>query len=463
MLRFSAFRRIARFYFADNIGQCEDLFDYGKCHLGEDRYLTHLFMIGAPKRYKIQMCTSAFCKTEAVQTFKSLIKQRRRWFLGFITNEVCMLTDWRLWKRYPLLLLLRFLQNTIRTTALLFFILVIALATTSKKPKDLPLQFIGISLGLNWVMMLWFGYKIGRMKAWLYPLMFIFNPFFNLMYLFYAVFTAGQRTWGGPRADAAKADDKVSPAEAVEKAENEGDDLNVVPETFIPAGVIRRKSTPLHPPRRLEGRFAAPERTPGGWYEFSEEPTAAPDRPWTGRRHTDADASRDSFDSFMSQTETLQLPRRLESIIAEEQRIGLNRSAIAERQRQRQRQIPQIIGVFPRPGSPEMLRPSHPLRNATALSDLRGAGGMESHVSIEETLSMGGGRTPTPMMQRPSMAVLHEGKETSCPATTVSDDSESTGDLGIRQAPPVAPAMLRPQNTGPPPKLKHVYKKLPPR
>ncbi|EAA66164.1 hypothetical protein AN1046.2 [Aspergillus nidulans FGSC A4] len=82
ILRFSAFRKMAKYYFADKAEQCEDLFDYGKCYLGEDRWLTHLFMIGARKRYQIQMCTTAFCKTEAVQTFNSLLKQRRRWFLG---------------------------------------------------------------------------------------------------------------------------------------------------------------------------------------------------------------------------------------------------------------------------------------------------------------------------------------------------------------------------------------------
>jgi chitin synthase len=134
ILRFSAFRRMSKYYFADKAEQCDDLFDYGKCHLGEDRWLTHLFMIGARERYQIQVSTlsfseddemlltwrqmniGAFCKTEAVQTFKSLLKQRRRWFLGFITNEACMLTDIRLWKRYPLLIIIRLAQNTIRTT-----------------------------------------------------------------------------------------------------------------------------------------------------------------------------------------------------------------------------------------------------------------------------------------------------------------------------------------------------------
>lgn len=301
MLRFSAFRRMAKYYFADKAETCEDLFDFAKDHLGEDRYLTHLFMIGAKKRYQIQMCTSAFCKTEAVQTYKSLVKQRRRWFLGFITNEACMLTDWRLWQRYPVLVAYRFCQNTIRTTAMLFFIMVIALLSTEKTINDLPVGFIGVSLGLNWLLMVYFGAKLRRYKIWLYPMMFVLNPFFNWYYMVYGIFTAGQRTWGGPRADAGAADKNTTVQEAIEYAEQTGDELNVVPETFIPAviaqkqqgevakmsadtsGINRRVSrrmtrsrrdglarqhSVLQPPPQVEGLFAAPERTPGGFYKY---------------------------------------------------------------------------------------------------------------------------------------------------------------------------------------------------
>lgn len=286
MLRFSAFRRMAKYYFADKAEQCEDLFDFAKCHLGEDRWLTHLFMIGAKQRYQIQMCTSAFCKTEAVQTYRSLIKQRRRWFLGFITNEVCMLTDWRLWKRYPLLVIVRFMQNTIRTTALLFFIMVLALISTVAKVKDLPVGFIGVSLGLNWLLMLYFGAKLRRFKIWLYPLMFVLNPFFNWYYMVYGIFTAGQRTWGGPRADAAAADTNTTAREAAEKAEMQGDELNVVPETFLPALEARRaastkgaphstrlghKRSVVRPPDGIDGMFSARQRTPAGLYTHLDE------------------------------------------------------------------------------------------------------------------------------------------------------------------------------------------------
>jgi chitin synthase len=175
------------------------------------------------------MTTGAFCKTEAVQTFKSLLKQRRQWFLGFITNEACMLTDIRLWKRYPLLVLIRLAHNTIRTTALLFFIMVISIITTSQKINNLPVGFIAVSLGLNWVLMLYFGAKLGRYKIMLYPVMFVINPFFNWIYMVYGIFTAGQRTWGGPRADAGKADEKTSPEQAIETAAAQGDDTGDFP------------------------------------------------------------------------------------------------------------------------------------------------------------------------------------------------------------------------------------------
>lgn len=294
MLRFSAFRRMAKYYFADKAEQCEDLFDFAKCHLGEDRWLTHLFMIGAKQRYQIQMCTSAFCKTEAVQTYRSLIKQRRRWFLGFITNEVCMLTDWRLWKRYPLLVIVRFMQNTIRTTALLFFIMVLALISTVAKVKDLPVGFIGVSLGLNWLLMIYFGAKLRRFKIWLYPLMFVLNPFFNWYYMVYGIFTAGQRTWGGPRADAAAADNNTTAREAAEKAEMQGDELNVVPESFLPAHEARkaaaskgaspnttlgRKRSVVRPPDGVDGMFSARKKTPAGLYTHFDESDVEIDTP----------------------------------------------------------------------------------------------------------------------------------------------------------------------------------------
>ena len=330
MLRFSAFRKMAKYYFADKAEQCDDLFDYGKCHLGEDRWLTHLFMIGAKERYQIQLCTGAFCKTEAVQTYKSLLKQRRRWFLGFITNEVCMLTDIRLWRRYPLLCIVRFMNCTIRTTALLFFIMVLSVITTSNKVSNLPIGFLAVSLGLNWLLMFYFGIRLRRFKTWLYPVMFVVNPFFNWVYMVYGIFTAGQRTWGGPRADAGAADAHTTPQQAIEHAKATGDDLNVVPETFKPAVKAQHPgkilaTVPLQPTDHVEGRFAPAEHLPGGWYLQNNDsgltlPSMLPRDPNVPRIPLHP---RDSFDSFVtsaSPTNSVYMPRRVESIMGDEDR-----------------------------------------------------------------------------------------------------------------------------------------------
>ncbi|KAM3423602.1 hypothetical protein BST61_g1026 [Cercospora zeina] len=324
ILRFSAFRAMAKYYFADKAEQCDDMFDYGKCHLGEDRWLTHLFMIGATDRYQIAMNTSAFCKTEAVDTFRSLLKQRRRWFLGFVTNEACMLTDVRLWKRYPLLLILRLAQNTIRTTALLFFIMVISLITTSQPVQNLPVGFLAVSLGLNWALMFYFGLKLGRYKIMLYPLMFVVNPFFNWLYMVYGICTAHDRTWGGPRADAAEADERTTPAQAVAQAAAAGDELNVKPETFRPKAETR---PPLMPSDSLEGRFTPAQQVPGGFYRQVKPPARlhADMTPREQEADTRDAARRDrSQDSFMSEwssgdsRNSLPLPRRVESIVGPE-------------------------------------------------------------------------------------------------------------------------------------------------
>ena len=321
MLRFSAFRKMAKHYFSDKAEQCEDLFDFGRCHLGEDRWLTHLFMIGAKERYQIGMCTNAFCKTEAVQTFPSLLKQRRRWFLGFITNEACMLTDIRIWKMYPLLCIVRFMQNTIRTTALLFFIMIISVMTTSNKVKNLPVGFIAVSLGLNYLLMIYFGAKLRRYKAWLYPMMFLLNPFLNWLYMVYGIFTAGQRTWGGPRADAAAADSKTTPTQAAEIAKAQGDDLNVDVSTFRPAAAAARQA-PIQPPDAAEGRFASHEI--GEAERFAATNGSSVSLPTYYTPPANARLSfmpRVSFDSNLDLDwgeEPVVMPRRLTSIIGDD-------------------------------------------------------------------------------------------------------------------------------------------------
>ncbi|KEF55164.1 chitin synthase [Exophiala aquamarina CBS 119918] len=333
LLRFSAFRNMAKFYFSDRAETCEDLFDYAKTHLGEDRWLTHLFMLGAKEAYQIQLSTSAFCKTEAVQTFRSLLKQRRRWFLGFITNEVCMLTDGRLWRKYPMLCLLRFMTINIRTTSMLLLITVVSVSSTSGTLQRLPWEFMCISCGLNWILMFYFAVRLHRWKSVLYPLMFAINPFMNWIFMVYGIFTAGQRTWGGPRVDAGAADAEVTPQQAIEHAIETGDDLNVKPETFKPAMEVRRRRvrpSALQPSSSIEGRFAPAEPGPSEHWQKDLPSTAASESEMSAHLRRWEHNSLD-----MSDTEGISVhtPRRVTSISGEDYGLSTQTDGMNEHER----------------------------------------------------------------------------------------------------------------------------------
>ena len=144
----------------------------------------------------------------------------------------------------------------------------------------------------------------------------------------YGIFTAGQRTWGGPRADAERADVKVSPEQAIEYAEIQGDELNVVPETFKPAIEAAKHryphQAPLMPAGHLEGRFVPAEQLAGGMFrQINDSGALYPDM--TPRRIEDGSPygrygigrMRESMDSAWSSGSSgnsIHTPRRVESI-----------------------------------------------------------------------------------------------------------------------------------------------------
>jgi len=111
------------------------------------------------------------------------------------------------------------------------------------------------------------------------------GPFFNWLYMVYGIFTAGRRTWGGPRADAGEADEVMSPRDVIEYAEKIGDDLNIIPETFRPAAEAR-----------FEGASSAPysrSQLPRG---FDDRLTHSAPRPyWEGITGSSAIPLRDGL------------------------------------------------------------------------------------------------------------------------------------------------------------------------
>ncbi|KAF9432436.1 hypothetical protein BGZ76_010811 [Entomortierella beljakovae] len=219
IFRYSAFLESYDEYFAER--KVSDLWDFGRSHLGEDRYLTHLLMTKAKQTKLIQFCHRATCKTEPVREWRNLMKQRRRWFLGFLTNEGAFLSDPKLWRKYPWLLAFRLIQDIVTGTSMVSYVTIMAVITGMAHWSIFWLGLLVAYFILNWGLMFTYGLWLGRYKAGLYPLMFFIGPFVSWFLLVYGVITANERTWGGPRADAAKT--KEDDLEAGEN-DNEKDD-----------------------------------------------------------------------------------------------------------------------------------------------------------------------------------------------------------------------------------------------
>lgn len=148
----------------------------------------------------------------------------------------------------------------------------------------------------------------------------------------YGIFTAGQRTWGGPRADAGAADSEVTPQQAIEHAIETGDDLNVVPETFKPAMEVRRRRirpSALQPSSSVEGRFAIVEPGPSRPWEKEEalpSPAASDTEMGTHLRRYE----HSSLDMSDSEGISVHTPQRVTSISGEQYGMGMQGDGVDE-------------------------------------------------------------------------------------------------------------------------------------
>ncbi|KAG0020730.1 hypothetical protein BGZ81_009218 [Podila clonocystis] len=244
IFRYSAFLKSYDEYFAD--ATISDLWDFGRSHLGEDRYLTHLLMTKAARPKMIQFCHRATCKTEPVREWRNLMKQRRRWFLGFLTNEGAFLSDPALWRKYPWLLSFRMIQDIVNGTSMVSYAVIAAVATGIQHWSWIWLGLLIAYFLINWGLMFIYGLWIGRKKAFLYPMMFVIGPFVTWFLLVYGVITANERTWGGPRADAASTKDEEHGEGEVEEHDKEAGGDSIFPSGEMEISDSERIELPDH-------------------------------------------------------------------------------------------------------------------------------------------------------------------------------------------------------------------------
>ncbi|KAI8913181.1 chitin synthase-domain-containing protein [Entophlyctis helioformis] len=199
ILRLKELSVAAKTYFSEL--KTESIFDFHRFHLGEDRYLTHLLMEQS-KSYSIGFCPSARAKTETPGTMASLVKQRRRWLLGALSNVICFFCDFKLWLRFPLLMIFNFCDLASRSTA--FFVHILLLQMLSGVQFSwLQIAIMLAPFVMRWMLLISFSFILKRFKASLvFPLMILVDPWANFFINVYAIWTWNTRSWGGPRATA---------------------------------------------------------------------------------------------------------------------------------------------------------------------------------------------------------------------------------------------------------------------
>jgi chitin synthase len=195
IMKYTVLEAVSSEYFKTHV--YDDNFDYHRLYLGEDRYLTHLLMEKYP--WSIGFCQYARCKTDAPASLSGLLNQRRRWYLGHMSNDVWMMSSWILWKNYPLLSLFNFLNNA-RNMSIYIYLIYFLLLLNDNVSLVSWILFIILPLALNWLFLTLYALRIRRrMNIVFYIVIILLQPIFSATYMYYTMFTLRKRTWGGVR------------------------------------------------------------------------------------------------------------------------------------------------------------------------------------------------------------------------------------------------------------------------
>ncbi|KAJ3097558.1 hypothetical protein HDU97_004751 [Phlyctochytrium planicorne] len=201
------------------------LYLYILLYLGEDRFFTRLLLEKEAKdggdgelgvgqsggTFSVAQVDAAVGRTVGPSSWRLFLMQRRRWFLGTVSNEACLLCSQNIWTQYPLLATLRLLNISLRSMGLLVYVLFISViimfaqySSASESVEIITLVPAGILILpfiLNWASYCYLAIRLKRLKLFLYPVFYLVHPIIAWTIIIYSFFTCMSRSWGGNRED----------------------------------------------------------------------------------------------------------------------------------------------------------------------------------------------------------------------------------------------------------------------
>ncbi|KAI9175381.1 hypothetical protein H9P43_006742 [Blastocladiella emersonii ATCC 22665] len=217
MIKYSIMSELAKIYFHQP--DVDSTFEFCRRKLGEDRFLTHLAMeyLGP---FSIGFVPDAVSKTEAPNLFYDLLRQRRRWLLGSLTNELYMVTTPSFLVKYPALMALRIISIMRLGGTVLYVALVEAIILLADHPEQFTALDFVVLLGtpiMFWCFLTGWAVWQRRIKSLFFFFFYILgNQILELLYYAYSLWTLRERTWGGPRAAGETETDQSATSMAVD-------------------------------------------------------------------------------------------------------------------------------------------------------------------------------------------------------------------------------------------------------
>ena len=237
MLRFESLKEVAHLYFSKvNSG---DNIDFARTDLGEDRYLTHLLMELRPEKHRVGFVPGARCKTEPCASLGELLKQRRRWYLATLTNEVYMLSSPVIWDNYPALNI-RLALTAVKNGPLFVYVFLVELFFRGETGL-ISIGFLILVFVPIWIFVSAYGISISRRKtAFVYPLNLLWLPLIGSVCQIYGMMSMGARSWGGPRQAPQQTELSSTCSNTCKRFESESDAPTHLPDHVVPS----ERSTP---------------------------------------------------------------------------------------------------------------------------------------------------------------------------------------------------------------------------
>ena len=204
----SALMMVAPKYFGHTDVDSMFTVDFHQYQLGEDRYFTLLLMEQSRKWGQVGFTCQAKCRTVFPSTLMQLLKQRRRWFLATLVNDMNLLCSPNIWSKYALLQGLKTYQYLSRGFAIVTWAMVVlqfmssaSLSVRAYIAIFAPAAFILVRMALTVIV----SVRLKEYKAACFvPLTVIYFQLWEEMVMVFSLMTWRTRTWGGPRVEKEK-------------------------------------------------------------------------------------------------------------------------------------------------------------------------------------------------------------------------------------------------------------------